>query len=203
MTDYRAVVAGHFENGDPWSFSWNITSNQTMPALLTTWSNAWIAAWTNGTYGLNTLYPTTTVMDTFTVYTLNGQLKATFKDQLISAQAGGSSDNGLPNEVGILVEKLSPSIAKTGRGFTYLPAPVEGVVVNGTYTVASMIRVKTAVTSVVTAVQADGSTLFVYPRVAPKSGIGVLTKTVWLSVRLALKPTAQTRREDALPGQYV
>jgi len=203
MTDYLCITHGHFENGDVWSFGWHVTSNEPLATLLTTWSNAWISAWTNGTYGLQTLYPTTTVMDGWTVYELDASMRALFKATLTNAQPGTSSDNGLPNEVAITVSKRSPTVAKYGRGKTSLPAPVEGIVVNGSYTSASMTRVKTAVDAAFSAITADGSTVFVFPRVETKGHVLPFTKTVITSLLVALKVGSQTRREDPEQLGYV
>jgi len=203
MTDYYARTHGHYQNGDVWSFGWHITSGQTLPGLLTTWSNAWIAAWTDGTFGIESLYHTDTVMDGWDVYSLNGIMRATFKDSLVNAQLGTSSDTPLPNRNAILVELQSPSVKKSGRGFSYLPAPVEGIVVNGSYTSVAMTRVKTAVNSVRTAINADGSTVFVFNRLVEKDLTPPFTKTVITSLRVSLKPSTQRRRTDPDVGIYV
>jgi hypothetical protein len=202
MTDYRCHVYGKYASNDVWSFDWHITSNQSLSTLLTTWSNAWIAAWTNGTYGLQALYATGTIMESFTVYTLDATMGATFKDSLTSAQPGTSSDNNLPSETAILIEKTSPVLTKNGRGFMYLPAPVEGIVVNELYTSTACTRVSTAVGTVRTAINADGSTIFVYPRVATKRGIPAYTKTVITGLRVSDVPSGQTRRKNTPTPTY-
>ena len=206
MTDYYARAHGTFQNGDDWSTGLHITSNQTLSGLLTTFSNAWIAAWTNGTYGLQTLYHTDVVMQGWDVYQLNAVLRGVFKDSLTSAQPGTSSDTAPANEQAVLIEWTSPSIAKTGRGFSYLPGLVEGVLVNGSYTSVAGTRVKTAMQSIKAAINADGSTIFTAPsnpKMPPKSGIPLYTKTVLTDLRVSLKPTSQDRRQDANTTIYV
>jgi hypothetical protein len=203
MTDYNCRVHGHYQDGAEWSTGLHITSNQPLATLLTTWSNAWISAWTNGTYGLQTLYPTTTHMTDWTVYQLDASMRALFKAELTNDQPGTSSDNGLPNDQTITVSKLSPTVAKNGRGFMSLPAPVEGIVVNGTYTSASMTRVKTAVQAVQAAIQADGSTIFVFPELETKGHVMPFTKTVITTLRVALLPGTQVKRQDKSHPGYV
>jgi hypothetical protein len=206
MTDYYARVHGHFENLDPWSTGLHITSNQTRTSLLTTFSNAWIAAWTNGTYGLETLYHTDVVMDGWDVYELDARLKGLFKASLLSAQPGTSSDTPPANEQTTLVEWSAPLINKRGRGFSRLPGLVEGVLVNGSYTSTAGTRVKTAMQSIQTAIQADGSTIFVAPtnvKVPPKDGTPLYTKTVLTALRVSLKPGSATRRQNGEPSVYV
>lgn len=203
MTDYFAQVHGTFADGDVWSFGWHISSNQTPDAMLTTWSNAWIAAWTDGTHGLQTLYKTTTSIANFTVATLNASMKQTAKVELVSAQPGTSSDTPLPDEDAICVSLRSPNIQKHGRGRTFLPAPVEGIVDTGLYTSTAMTRVKTAVQAVRSAVTADGSTQFVTNMEALKDGTPPYQKTVITSILVARKPSRQGRRQDPLTSNYV
>lgn len=203
MADYRALVKGRFENGDVWSIDWNIRSNQPLSTLLTTWSNAWIDAWTNGTYGIETLYHTDTSIQSFTVYLLNGIMEGTQRVDLPSVQLGTSSDTPLPNRVGILVGKKSALVGHTSRGYSYLPAPVEGIVVNGSYTSTAMTRVKTAVDAVLAAIQADGSAVFIYNRKVTKAGVPPYTVTVITGLRVSEKVTTQRRRTDPEVPVYV
>jgi len=206
MTDYYARAKGTFVNGDDWSTGIHITSNQTLNGLLTTFSNAWIGAWTNGTYGLNGLYHTDVILQGWDVYQLNATLRGVFKAELLNAQPGTSSDTAPANEQAVLVEWTSPSIAKTGRGFSYLPGLVEGVLVNGSYTSVAGTRVKTAMLSILAAINADGSTVFTAPsnpKAPPKSGVPLYTKTVLTGLRVSLKPSSQDRRQDANTTVYV
>lgn len=206
MTDYYCRAHGTFENGDVWSTGLHITSNQTRTSLLTTFSNAWIAAWTDGTHGLDALYHTDVVMQGWDVYELDAKLKGLFKASLLSAQAGTSSDTPPANEQTTVVEWSAPLINKRGRGFSRLPGLVEGVLVNGSYTSTAGTRVKSAMLSIQAAIQADGSTIFVAPtnvKFPPKDGTPLYTKTVLTSLRVSLKPGSAVRRQDPLASVYV
>lgn len=203
MTDYRCHARGHYENGELWSTQLHITSNQTRAALLTTFQNAWVAAWTNGTYGLQTLYPTTTVMDSWDVYELDANMKATFKSSNASATPGTSSDNGLPNEVTITEYLRGAGVTRNQRGYMHLPAPVEGIVVNGVYTSTAGTRVTTAIGALLAAIRADGSTIFSYPKIMTKTGVPAFTKTVLLTNVTSLRPGSQTRRAEETGAIYV
>jgi hypothetical protein len=203
MTDYFAQVHGKFASNDVWSFGWRVTSNQTPSAFLTTWSNAWVAAWTDGTHGLDALYNTTTSIQSFSVATLNASMHQTAKVELVSAQPGTSSDTALPDLNAICVSLRSTNIQKHGRGRTFLPAPVEGIVDTGLYTSTAMTRVKAAVTAVRSAITADGSTQFVTNLKALKDGTPPYQKTVITSILVARKPSTQERRDDPLPANYV
>lgn len=203
MTDFYAQMHGTYGNGDGWSTGLRITSNQTPDALLTTFSNAWIAAWTNGTYGLNTLYHTDTTTTEYTVAPLDGNMREVTKSVLTSITPGTSSDTALPNDNAIVVSLRSPYIGKSRRGRAFLPAPVEGIVSAGQYTSASMTRVKTAFQSVLTAIQADGSTVFVTNLKPLKDLTPAFRKTVITSILVARKTATQTRRTDREASNYV
>jgi hypothetical protein len=203
MTDYYAQMHGVMPSGDSWSTGLHITSNQSRSALLTTFSNAWIAAWTNGTYGLNTLYFTGTTTTSYSVANLNGTMQQVQKDRLTSVTPGTSSDTALPDQNAIVVSLRSPFIQAYGRGRIYLPPPVEGIVNAGEYTSAAMTRVKTAVQSVFTAIQSDGSTIFVTNMKALKDGTPPFRKTVITSILVSRKPGSQDRRAERELPNYV
>lgn len=196
-------MKGRFENGDVWSIDWTVESNQPLSTLLTTWSNAWVSAWTDGTHGLDTLYHTDTSIQSFTVYQLNGIMEGVQRVDLASVQPGTSSDTPLPNRNAILMGKVSALVGKTSRGYSYLPAPVEGIVVNGSYTSASMTRVKAALATVLTAIQADGSAVFIFNRKVTKAGVPPYTKTVVTGLRVSEKVATQRRRTDPEVPVYV
>lgn len=203
MTDYICKLQGTFANGDGWSVGLRVTSNQTEAALVTTWNAAWADAWTNGAYGLDSLYHTDTVTTQTTVATLNGTMHEVTKTVSPFAHAGTSSDTALPNRDAVLVSLRSPSIQKHGRGRMYLPAPVEGIVVSSEYTSAAMTRVKTAIQAVFTAIRADGSTIFVTNLQPLKDGTPAFQKTVITTILVARLPATQRRRTDPDSSNYV
>lgn len=203
MTDYMARLHGVYASGDAWSTGLRISSNQVPDALLTTFSAAWIAAWTDGTHGLSALYHTSTTTTGFTVAALNGSMKEVSKLFLADAHAGTSSDTALPERDAVVVSLRSTYIQKFGRGRMFLPAPVEGIVVTGEYTSAAMTRVKAAITALFAAIQADGSTVFVTNLHALKDGTPPYRKTVITSLMVARKPGSQERRTDRQAPNYV
>lgn len=206
MTEYHAIAHGHFQSGETWNTGLHITSNQSRTDLLTTFSNAWIAAWTDGTHGLQTLYHTDVVLDGWTVYELDPTLHATFKAVLASAQPGTSTDTPPANSQNCTVEWLAPLLKRRGHGFSKLPGLVEGVLVNGLYTSTAATRVKTAMTALQTAIQADGSTIFTAPtdkKNPPKDGTPLYTKTVMTTLRVALVPGTTSKRSRELASTYV
>lgn len=195
MTDYAVKVNGHYQNGEAWSWSWDVTSSQPPATLLTTMEAALTDMWTNGTYGLQSQYPTTTVMDSVEVITLDGTYRHKSKVSGILSLAGTSSDNGLTNATTMVVHKQSSGLQRYQRGFTRLPAPVEGIVVDGVYTGTAVTRFGNAMRAVRNAIAADGSTLFVHlGKNAAKDGTPAYSKTVITTVEASNKPgTARAR----------
>lgn len=162
MADYYLRVEGNYTTDIEWGFGRHVTSAQSPSALLTTWTNAWVSAWTDGTHGLQTLYPTTTTMSRFSVATLDGLYLQTAKVQGTSSHAGTGTDDSLPFAMATLVALRSTTqIGKHARGHFYLPAMIETVVNADVLTPTAGARASLAVNAVRTAVQADGSTFFV------------------------------------------
>lgn len=178
MTDYVAFVRGTLPNGRPWSTERKITSTQAASALLTTWQNAWTSAWNLATTGLATCYDANTKITQFEVGTLDANMrkvaKATANVNLVGSDAGDPISGN--NDVVILW--TSAVTQKYGRGFMKLPPPTENMVNGLTILATPGANIKTAIGSVRTAVQADGSTFFVAPRFTTESGQPAFTKTV-------------------------
>lgn len=178
MTDYVAFVRGTLPNGRPWSTERKITSTQAASALLTTWQNAWTSAWNLATTGLATCYDANTKITQFEVGTLDANMrkvaKATANVNLVGSDAGdpisGNND--------VVIFWTSAVTQKYGRGFMKLPPPTENMVNGLTILATPGANIKTAIGSVRTAVQADGSTFFVAPRFTTESGQPAFTKTV-------------------------
>jgi len=205
MTDYQMKVDGHFENGESWTWAWDITSSQTPAALATTAAAALTDMWSNGTYGLNTQYVPSTVMDQVEIITLDGTFRHTARTTASLALAGtASSENALPNNVSMVIHKESPGLRRNERGYTRLPAPVEGIVVNGFYSSTAVTRFGNAMRALRSALTADGSTVFVHTgKDATKGGVPAYTKTVITAVQASNKPgtiRARTRKAKAVLG---
>lgn len=206
MTDYFVQVDGHFENGEAWTWGLHVTSNQTESALTTTMVAALTDFWNNATYGLNTQYVPTTVMDQVSVSTLDGTMKQRSRTTGTLALAGtASSENALPNATSMVIHKESPGLGRWQHGFNRLPAPVEGIVVNGVYSSTSVTRFGNAFRALKAAINADGSTIFVHTgkNGAEKGLIPPYTKTVITAVQASNKPgsvRARTRKFKATLG---
>lgn len=161
MTDYYAQVVGIYANGRQWTTARHITSNQADATLLTTWANAWTAAWTDGTHGLQAMYPVGTAISEFTVARLNGQQKQVAKVEVGATLPGTDTANSLPTFNSVVISWRAATIGRHDRGHQSLPAPAEDVVVQDKLTGPTITRVKAAILAVQAAIQADGSTIYV------------------------------------------
>lgn len=194
MTDYIAIVRGVQPNGRSWSTSRHITSNQTEAALLTTWQNAWTTAWNLATTGLNTVYTTGLTITQFEVGTLNGTMRKISKSTANVSLAGIATGTSLPANNSIVVDWTSNTTQRYGRGRQQLPAPADSQVVNDDLVAGTATNVKAAMNSIHTAVNADGSTYFVFPRFPTQGGQPAFTKTVVTTPLVRNKTGSQRKR---------
>lgn len=194
MTDYIATVRGVLPNGRSWSTSRHITSGQTEAALLTTWQNAWTTAWNLATTGLATVYTSGTTITQFEVGTLNGTMRKISKSDATVSLAGTATGDGLPNNDAIIVDWTSATTQRYGRGRQMLPAPAESQTTNDALNSTPATNVKAAINSVKSAVTADGSTFFVFPRFATQGGQAAYAKTVLTSIAVRNQLGSQRKR---------
>jgi predicted trehalose synthase len=194
MADYIAIVRGVQPNGRSWSTSRHITSGQTEAALLTTWQNAWTTAWNLATTGLNTVYTTGLTITQFEVGTLNGSMRKISKSVANVSLAGIATGTSLPANNSIVVDWTSATTQRYGRGRQALPAPADSQVVNDDLVAGTATNVKAAMTSVHTAVAADGSTYFVFPRFTTQGGQPAFQKTVVTTALVRNKTGSQRKR---------
>lgn len=203
MTDYKVKVHGSLAGGRPYSWAWNVTSSQTPSALETTMAAALTDYWSNGTYGVNTLYNSTTTLDGFDIITLDGTYKETAKQSHSLSLAGTSSDAPLADDSTLVVQKRSTGLRRNQRGYTHFPALVEGTLSGGLYQTTPRNRYGTAVTALLAAIAADGSTVFVHVGATPThGGVPAYTKTVITSMHASSKPGSQRARTRKLVGTY-
>lgn len=182
MTDYYAQVFGVFPNGRKWSTGRHITSNQSEAALLTTWQNAWTAAWTDGTHGLQAMYPVGTKITEFFVTTLNGNFTQRSKEGIPVSLPGTNAGASLPSQISMVISWRSARVGRHYRGHQGLAAPAEDQVINDFLTGPGTIRLKAAMQAIQTAIQADGSTFFGFNRFALADGTPAGDKVVYTSL---------------------
>lgn len=194
MTDYIATVRGVLPNGRSWSTSRHITSGQTEAALLTTWQNAWTTAWNLASTGLATVYTANTTITGFEVGTLNGTMRKISKSTATVSLPGTATGTGLPNNDAIVIDWSSATTQRYGRGRMMLPAPADSQTTNDALNSTPATNVKAAINSVKSAVTADGSTFFVFPRFATQSGQAAYAKTVLTSIAVRNQLGSQRKR---------
>lgn len=196
MADYNCQMQGTFFDESQWSTGLHITSNQTPAALATTWSNAVSNMWSNATYGLHQFYPVDTILRTTTVATLDGTMHETSKILTDTPVAGTASGDTLPLQNATLISLRTNFIGRTQRGRMFLPAMEETFVNNDVLTPAAAALVKQAVQSLFAAINADGSTVFIYvhPNKLKPPTIPVYTKSTISLPLVSNKPARQSRR---------
>lgn len=203
MTDYRMKVHGRLESNEAYSWAWDITSNQTPSALVTTMAAGLSDMWSNATYGVGAQYAPGIRLDTFDIITLDAVFRETAKESHTLTLVGTSGDAPISDKSTMVMKKVSTGLRRNQRGFTHLPPPVEGVLVSGLYTTAARDRFTTAMRALLAAITADGSTLFVHTgSTVTKGGVAPYTKTVISDVTCSNKPGTQRKRMSKVVGVY-
>jgi hypothetical protein len=202
MSDYIAYVRGLLADGRPWSTERHITSTQSPSALLTTWQNAWSGAWNLATTGLSTVYEVGTSITGYEIGTLNGTMHKVAKTTSAVTLPGTATGTGLPGSNSIVVDWTSTVTQKFGRGRMALPAPADSQVTDDGLLATPGANVKAAIQSVQNAIQADGSTIFVFPRFATQSGQPAFAKTVLTSFAVRKQLGTQRRRTRKVTKTY-
>ena len=203
MTDYKVKFYGKLPGTLEWSSALDVTSTQTPSALVTTMAAAFADMWSNGTYGIGAQYAPGTTLDGFDVITLNGTFRETAKVSHALSLVGTSGDAALADNTTITIAKRSSGLQRNQRGFLSLPAPVEGVLDNGLYTTAARNRFGDALEAVRTAVQADGSTIFIHTGAAETGGgVPPYTKTVITKLSASTTPGTRRQRTRKVVGAY-
>lgn len=202
MTDYKCQVQGSYAGQHPWSFGMHITSAQNESTLAATWANMWNNVWTNGTYGLEVLYPTTTSITGFSVATLNATMKEITKTTTSAALPGTATGDTLPYLNSILISMRSNGIQKHQRGRIYLPAPEETFVNVDVVIPTAVTRLVSAMSNVLLTIGADGSNIFVTNRLALKDLTPPFQKTPITRLLVSNKPARQSRRANKIPAVY-
>lgn len=162
MALYRCVASGIYLSGRPWSFRQNFSSSATLATVQSDWAAQAAAAWTDGTHGLQTLYPTTTVFNlarTYSLFLTLGppiKVKASASAENAFSHAGTSANDGMPDQDSIVVSLRTAGVGVNNRGRTFLPAMDETIVVGDILGNTPATRVTTALTALRTGMAAAG-----------------------------------------------
>lgn len=203
MTDYYGQVHGLYGGTLGWSFGIHWSSPSSESSCATDWHNAWNGVWTNGTYGIETLYPTGTTVTETSVATLNSTMHETSKTRTALAIAGTSSADTLPFQEAVVISWRGPNIQRHGRGRMYLPALAEDQVNGDILINAAATRIKSAIDALNSDLTSRSFTFFVTNKKPLKDGTPAFQKTTVTTPLVALKPARQSRRVRKVPTSYV
>lgn len=164
MTLYTCTAHGLYTSGRTWSFRQHFSSAAALATVEFDWTTAAQAAWTDGTHGLQTLYPTTTIF--LSTVTYQNLVVAGTPGKIVSvaaaedgfSHAGTSANDGLPDQDSVLVSLRTATVGPNGRGRTYLPAIDETIVVGDLLGSTPATRVTTAMTALRSAMGGAGHT---------------------------------------------
>jgi hypothetical protein len=169
MTLYRCVAYGIYTSGQKFSYRQNFSSSAALATIQADWVAALTDLYTNGSHGIETLYPTTTVVNLARTYQLaivprtRGGVTvdvfvATNAREDVVALAGTSSNDGLPDQDALLVTLFADGVGPNHRGRTFLPAVDETIVVGDVLGSTPATRVTTAMNALRTAMAGGGHT---------------------------------------------
>lgn len=209
MTLYRCVAYGIYDSGRSWSFRQNFSSSATLATVQADWAAQTAAAWTDGTHGLQTLYPTTTVFNRARTYQLFLTLgppilvKASFAAENSFTHAGTSTNDGLPDQDATVVSLRTAGVGPNNRGRTFLPALDETIVVGDVIGNTEATRVTTAMTALRAGMAAAGHTQVLFnDRPTVHDPVTATTKPVTLCETDQVMRTQRRRVRKSAP-QYV
>lgn len=184
MTLYRCSAHGVQPSGRAWSLRLHFTSTASLAGIEADWLAQFTSFWTNGSHGVETLFPTgTTVTQTksesLTVVTVGAvdKIRATGQAFDVTALAGASSNAALPDQNVVLVSLRTATPGREGRGRFHLPAPDETLVTAGLLGSTPTTRVTTASTALRTGMGAAGHTeaLVTYTKTKIGTAVGSFT----------------------------
>lgn len=163
MTVYRAVASGVFASGETWSFRQHFDSGADIATISGDWSAQIQSAWTNGTHGLETLYPTGTELTQTSVAALSGvPFREGLKQVAPQTLVGTSADDSLPEQTCVLVSLRAAAVGRKNRGRIHLPALVETAVTGGEIDSTPSTRVSTAINALYDGMRIAGHTPVIY-----------------------------------------
>jgi len=162
MTIFRAVASGVFASGETWSWRQHLQSSSPLANVLSDWGTQVSSAWTNGTHGLETLYPTGTVLNRVTVAELSPLMREGAKQETVLALPGTGAGDSLPEQVCILVSLRGSDVGAKNRGKNHLPAPDETAATGGDLGATNGTRVTTAMTALYSGMRTAGHLPVVY-----------------------------------------
>lgn len=203
MTIYRCVASGVFASGETWSFRQHFDSAAAIATIQGDWFTQISSFWTNGSHGVETLYPTGTVLNLTSTAALSGvPFREGAKQSATATLAGTGADDSLPEQVCILVSLRGADVGQRNRGRIHLPAPMETTATGGELGSTEGTRVSTAIGALYAGMRLAGHTPVVYntkvskvPTVDPvPQTIKVIVTEEVDRVLRTLRPRTRSRR---------
>ena len=209
MALFQCVAFGLYASGRPWSFRQRFSSSATLATVQSDWNAAVVDAWTNGTHGIQTLYPTTTELKgtrSYSMFLTLGppiKVKANAVVETDATHAGTSANDGMPDQDAVVVSLRTAGAGVNNRGRTYLPAMDETIVVGDILGTTPATRVTTSFTALRAAMAAAGHTQVVWnDKPTVHDPVTATTKPV-TSCKTDQVVRSQRRRVRKLAAQYV
>ena len=163
MTIYRCVASGVFASGLTWSFRQHFDSSASVSTVQGDWFTQINSFWTNGSHGVETIYPTGTVLNNTSTAELVGvPFRENLKQFGTATLPGTSADDSLPENVCILVSLRGAAVGERNRGRIHLPAPAETAATGGELGSAEGTRVSTAIGALYAGMRLAGHDPVVY-----------------------------------------
>lgn len=162
MTLFRCAASGVFASGRTWSFRQHFSSTHTQAQVETDWLAQIISFWTNGSHGVETIYPTGTVLQVTSTAQLTSLLREGVKSEDAPALAGTSVNDSLPEQNCILISLRTAMVGRGNRGRIHLPAPAESEATGGELGSTQATRVSTAIHALYTNMAAAGHTPVIF-----------------------------------------
>ena len=163
MTIFRCLARGVFAGGSTWSFRQHFDSSAVIATIQADWFAQLNSFWTNGSHGVETLYPTGTILDFTQTSELVGlPFREGPQQSATAALPGTSTDDGMPEQTCILVSLRGSDAGKKNRGRLHLPAPVETAAVGSELTLVLATRVSAAIGALFDGMRLAGHNPVVY-----------------------------------------
>lgn len=203
MTDFKMEFSGVYGTGRRWSTGAHFSAGVDIVTAATDWSTQVNSFWTNGSHGVETLYATSTVLDTMTVIQLGSTMHEVQRLDGAVTLAGTDATQEGAGQLAILVSLRNAFSGARNRGRMYLPSPAEDTVNEGILGSTEGTRVSTAIIALFSGMRTAGYTPFVFNRIAHPLDPAPFTKKTITSEKVDKVLRTQRRRIREELAQYV
>jgi hypothetical protein len=167
MTLYRCQAIGVNPSTREWSFGIDFSSGSSLTVVAADWLTQITSFWTNGTHGVETVFPTTCVLETTRTaslavvpVTIGGVTVNKIREQAVHtdnpALAGTSTNPSLPDQNVVLCTLLTTAHGRGSTARIHLPAPDQTVVTAGEIGATETTRVSTSLNALLVGMAAAG-----------------------------------------------